>query len=240
VGGTHVKLLASGHRTPREFSSGPTLTPRQMVKRVKALTVDWRYEAVSLGFPGAVLHGTIAAEPANLGRGWVGFDFGRAFGCPVKIINDAAMQAVGSYRGGRMLFLGFGTGLGTALIVDGVIEPMELAHLPFKSSTYEDYVGLRGLRRHGKKKWRRHVQAVATYLLVALEADDLVLGGGNARLIKRLPKGGRLVTNANAFKGGYRLWAPRAHGRAAIDAPSGQAGSLPPGRPSSRRIKAGR
>jgi polyphosphate glucokinase len=208
VGGTHVKMLASGQTVEREFLSGPKLTPRQMVRRVKALTRDWRYDVVSMGFPGAVLHGAIAIEPANLGRGWVGFDFRRAFGRPVKIINDAAMQALGSYRGGRMLFLGFGTGLGTALIIDGVVEPMELAHLPYKKATYEDYVGLRGLRRHGKKKWRRQVFDVATRLFAALEADDLVLGGGNNRLIKRLPPAARLGDNANAFKGGIRLWVP--------------------------------
>jgi polyphosphate glucokinase len=206
VGGTHVKLLATGHRTRRLVDSGPRMTPRRMVKAVRALTADWRYDVVSIGFPGPVLHGRIAAEPFNLGSGWVGFDFGAAFDLPVKIVNDAAMQALGAYRGGRMLFLGLGTGLGTALIVDGVVAPMELAHLPYKKGTFEEYVGRRGLVRHGKKKWRRHVFDVVARLQAALEAEDLVLGGGNAKLLKRLPDGARLGGNGDAIKGGFDLW----------------------------------
>jgi polyphosphate glucokinase len=214
VGGTHVKLLASGRRAPLKIPSGPTLTPRRMVSAVKRLTDGWKYDAVSIGYPGAVIHGRPVHEPHNLGPGWVGFDFRRALGKPVKVVNDAAMQALGSYRGGRMLFLGLGTGLGSALVVDGVVEPMELAHLPYKKGrTYEDYVGLHGLERLGKKKWRRAVEDVAVRLKYALQAEDLVLGGGNAKLLKTLPPDTRLVSNANAFVGGFRLWdqeAPRA------------------------------
>jgi polyphosphate glucokinase len=214
VGGTHVKLLASGRRAPLKIPSGPTLTPRRMVSAVKRLTDGWKYDAVAIGYPGAVIHGRPVHEPHNLGPGWVGFDFRRALGKPVKVVNDAAMQALGSYRGGRMLFLGLGTGLGSALVVDGVVEPMELAHLPYKKGrTYEDYVGLHGLERLGKKKWRRAVEDVAVRLKYALQAEDLVLGGGNAKLLKTLPPDTRLVSNANAFVGGFRLWdqeAPRA------------------------------
>jgi polyphosphate glucokinase len=214
VGGTHVKVLGSGRRAPVKIPSGPALTPRRMVSAVKRATDGWKYDAVSIGYPGAVMHGRPVHEPHNLGPGWVGFDFQRAFGKPVKVVNDASMQALGSYRGGRMLFLGLGTGLGSALVVDGVVEPMELAHLPYKKGrTYEDYVGLRGLERLGKKKWRRAVEDVAVRLKYALQAEDLVLGGGNAKFLKALPPDSRLVTNANAFVGGFRLWnqeAPRA------------------------------
>jgi polyphosphate glucokinase len=206
IGGTHVKILASGHRQSREFPSGPTLTPQKMVDGVKELAADWKYEVVSIGYPGAVLHGRPVAEPHNLGRGWVGFDYAKAFRLPVKIINDAAMQAMGSYEGGKMLFLGLGTGLGTTMIVDGIVEPMELAHLPYKKATYEDYVGLRGLLTSGKKKWREHVEDVVAKLAAALEPDDIVLGGGNARKLRKLAPGCRLGDNANAFIGGYRLW----------------------------------
>jgi len=207
VGGTHVKLLATGRRTPRKFDSGPSLTPSSMVKAVQQLTPDWPYDVIAMGYPGLVLHGRIAAEPRNLGPGWVGFDFQKAFGHPVRIENDAAMQARGSYAGGRMLFLGLGTGLGSALIVDGDVEPMELAHLPYKKGrTYEDYVGAAGLRRLGKRKWREQVRAVVAQLGAALEPDSIVLGGGNAKKLGRLPKGCRLGDNANAFVGGFRLW----------------------------------
>ena len=206
IGGTHVKILATGQREPREFVSGPTMTPRKMVAGVKALARDWKYDAVSIGYPGAVVHGRPVAEPHNLGRGWVGFDYASAFRHPVRIINDAAMQALGSYEGGKMLFLGFGTGLGTAMIVDGIVEPMELAHLPYKKATYEDYVGLRGLLKFGKKKWRRYVADIVARLSAALEPDDIVLGGGNATKLKKLPPGCRLGSNANAFSGGFRLW----------------------------------
>jgi polyphosphate glucokinase len=207
VGGTHVKVLASGRRKPLEIASGPKMTASQMVRQVLQGTKGWRYSVVSIGYPGPVLHGKPVTEPANLGGGWVGFDFKKAFGRPVRVINDAAMQALGSYKGGRMLFLGLGTGLGSALIVDGVLEPMELAHLPYKKGrTYEDWVGKEALARFGKKKWRRCVADVVTRLQAALEADDVVIGGGNAKLLHTLPKGVRLGSNANAFAGGYRLW----------------------------------
>ena len=207
VGGTHVKVLATGRRKPFEIPSGPKMTAKQMVRDVREGTTGWRYSVVSIGYPGPVLHGKPVSEPANLGGGWVGFDFEKAFGHPVRLINDAAMQALGSYKGGRMLFLGLGTGLGSALIVDGVLEPMELAHLPYKKGkTYEDLVGEAALRRFGKKKWRGYVTDVVTRLQAALEADDVVVGGGNAKLLRSLPKGVRLGSNANAFIGGYRLW----------------------------------
>jgi polyphosphate glucokinase len=206
VGGTHVKLLATGQRTKRQLLSSPTLTPAQMVKAVKALTADWSYDQITIGYPGPVRSGRIAAEPTHLGRGWVRCDFQRAFGRPVKLLNDAAMQAFGSYRGGSLLFLGLGTGLGSAMVIDGVIAPMELAHLPYKKGTYEDYVGLRGLERTGKKRWRRHVFDVVARLHAALQSDDLVLGGGNVKHLHRLPPGARRGNNTNAFKGGFRLW----------------------------------
>jgi polyphosphate glucokinase len=208
VGGTHVKVVATGHKRRVEFPSGPKMTPAKMVAAVRAATAGWKYDLVSLGYPGPVAHGRPLGEPHNLGHGWVGFDFKKAFGGrPVKIINDAAMQALASYKGRRMLFLGLGTGLGAALIVDGVLEPMELAHLPYKKDrTYEDYVGLAGLKRLGKRKWRRHVNEVVKLFKAALEADYVVLGGGNARLLKKLPPGSCLGNNTNAFRGGYRLW----------------------------------
>lgn len=206
VGGTHVKILATGQDEPRKFDSGPKLSAAQMVAGVKKLTGGWKYDAVSIGYPGPVLHDKPVAEPHNLAPGWVGFDYRKAFGHPVKVINDAAMQALGSYKGGKMLFLGLGTGLGTALIVDGVVEPMELGHLPYKKATFEDYVGLRGLAQHGPHKWRRHVTDVVKRLVAALEPDDVVLGGGNAKLLKELPPGCRAGDNANAFLGGFRLW----------------------------------
>jgi len=207
VGGTAVKILATGQIESRSFRSGPTLTPKRMVSGVKKLAADWAYDAVSIGYPGAVLGGRPSAEPVNLGRGWVGFDFAEAFGLPVKVINDAAMQALGSYRGGRMLFLGLGTGLGTALIVEGVVKPMEIGHLPYKKGTYEDYVGRDGLERHGQKKWRRHVADVVERLRAALRPDDTVIGGGNVKKLDALPARCRAGENANAFLGGFRLWA---------------------------------
>jgi polyphosphate glucokinase len=207
IGGTHIKLLATGCRTPMKIPSGPGLTPRKMVAGVQKAAGNWEYGKVAIGYPGPVLHGKPVAEPHNLGTGWVGFDFQKAFRRPVKMVNDAAMQALGSYEGGRMLFLGLGTGLGSALIVDGVLEPLELAHLPYKNGrTYEDYIGLRGLERVGKKKWRLYVADVVTRLKAALEADDVVIGGGNAKLLKDLPSGARLGSNANAFRGGFKLW----------------------------------
>jgi polyphosphate glucokinase len=206
VGGTHVKVLATGQKQPREIESGPTMTANQMVQEVKRITKDWKYDVVSIGFPGPVVHGRPLREPYNLGRGWVGFNYGKAFGRPVKVVNDAAMQALGSYQGGRMLFLGLGTGLGSAMIVDGHLEPMELAHLPYKKRTYEDYAGLRGLKRLGRKKWLRHVFAIVDHLKDAMEADYVVLGGGNAKKLKKVPAGVRLGDNEKAFLGGFRLW----------------------------------
>lgn len=211
VGGTHVKILATGRTEERKLPSGKTLTAARMARMVKRAARDWSYDRVSVGYPGPVIGGRPAHEPCNLGPGWVGFDFRKAFGRPVKVVNDAAMQALGGYRGGRMLFLGLGTGLGSALIVDGIIEPMELAHLPYKhGKTYEDYLGLRGLEKRGKKKWRRDVLAVAQTFKYALEADYVVLGGGNAKKLKKIPRGMRRGDNANAFPGGFRLWAARA------------------------------
>jgi len=207
VGGTSVKVLASGQGESRSIPSGPTLTPRRMVTRVKKLVADWPYDVVSIGYPGPVLHGRPVADPHNLGRGWVGFDFAQAFGCPVKIVNDAALQALGCYQGGKMLFLGLGTGLGSAMIVEGIMEPMELAHLPYRKGTYEQYVGIGGLKRDGKKKWRRNVIDVVTRLIDALQPEDTVIGGGNVKNLKALPLGCRPGDNANAFLGGFRLWA---------------------------------
>jgi polyphosphate glucokinase len=207
VGGSSVKILATGRSQRRSFRSGPTLTPRQMVQGVKKLAADWTYEVVSIGYPGAVLNNRPISEPPNLGRGWVGFDFARAFGCPVKVLNDAAMQALGSYKGGKMLFLGLGTGLGTAMIVEGIVAPMELSHLPYRNGTYEDYVGRAGLERNGKKKWRSHVVDVVERLIAALQPDDTVIGGGNVAKLKKLPANCRRGENARAFRGGFRLWA---------------------------------
>jgi polyphosphate glucokinase len=206
VGGTHVKILATGQKTRREFASGPALTAKQMVAGVKKLAGDWSYNAVSIGYPGPVIKNHPLADPYNLGPGWVGYDFKAAFKRPIKIINDAAMQALGSYKGGKMLFLGLGTGLGAAMIVDGIVEPMELGHLPYKAHTFEDYVGIRGLERLGKKKWRQHVADVIARLVAALEPEDVVLGGGNVLKLKELPPGCRVGDNANAFLGGFRLW----------------------------------
>jgi len=207
IGGTNVKMLASGEKEPRKYPSGPTMTPQKMVKLVKESVRDWKFDCVSLGYPGPVINGHPLREPHNLGEGWIGFNFGKAFGCPLKMINDAAMQALGSYQGGRMLFLGLGTGLGSAMIVDGTLEPMELAHLIYKhGKTYEDYLGLRGLEKAGKKKWRQHVAKITKRLMAALEADYVVLGGGNSKKLKELPPGTRLGSNLNAFLGGFRMW----------------------------------
>lgn len=211
VGGSNVKVLATGQLLKRSIPSGPKMTPRRMVDGVRELTADLKYDVVSLGVPAPVVRGRIIAEPANLAKGWMGFDFAAAFGRPVKVINDAAMQALGSYKRGRLLFLGIGTGLGSALVLNGVVEPLELAHLPYrKDRTFEDYVGLRGLKRLGKKRWRKHVMTVVELLRRALVCDDLVLGGGNAKLLERLPTGARLGGNTHAFKGGFALWTSEA------------------------------
>lgn len=207
IGGTNVKFLATGQETPRKFPSGTTLTPERMVREVRKLAADWKYDVVAIGYPGLVVNGRPAREPHNLGPGWVGFDFARAFGCPVRIINDAAMQALGSYNRGAMLFLGFGTGLGSALVVEGpTVLPMELGHLSYRKGTFEDYVGVRGIKRLGKKKWRKHVSFGIARLMEALHPDDVVLGGGNSRLLRELPPDCRLGDNAFAFVGGFRLW----------------------------------
>jgi polyphosphate glucokinase len=208
VGGTHVKVLASGEKTAREFPSGPMLTAEQMVAGVKNVAAGWTYDAVSIGYPGPVLHGRPVVEPANLGRGWVGVDYRTALGCPVKVVNDAAMQALGSYRGGKLLFLGLGTGLGSTMIVEGIVEAMELGHLPYRDGTFEDYVGLRGLQKRGLAQWRRDVADVVRRLIAALEPEDVVLGGGNIHQLETLPPGCRAGDNANAFLGGFRLWEP--------------------------------
>ena len=206
IGGTHVKVLATGQNAHREFDSGPDLTPKQMINGVRKLVADWKHEAISIGFPGPILRNRPVSEPWNLGKGWAGFNFESAFSCPVKVVNDAAMQALGSYKGGKMLFLGLGTGLGSAMIVDGIVEPMELGHLPYKKATFEDYVGIRGLKKYGKKKWRNLVADVVKRLVAALEPDDVVLGGGNVKKLKKLPSGCRAGDNDNAFLGGFRLW----------------------------------
>ncbi len=206
IGGTHVKILATAQKHSREFESAPTMTARQMVAGVKKLAGSWRYDAVSVGYPGAVVRNRPVAEPHNLGRGWVGFDYEAAFGCPTKVVNDAAMQALGSYSGGKMLFLGLGTGLGTTMIDEGFVFPLELGHLPYRRATYEDYVGRRGLERLGSKRWLHYVEEVIELLRAALLPDEIVLGGGNAEKVRDLPPDCRRGDNANAFDGGFRLW----------------------------------
>lgn len=227
IGGTNVKMLASGQRKPRKFPSGPTMTPREMAAGVKQVVQGWKYDAVSIGYPGPVRHGRPSSEPHNLGKGWVRFNYRAAFGRPVKIINDAAMQALGSYEGGRMLFLGLGTGLGSTLISDGVVQPMELGHLPYKKGTFEDYVGIRGLEKRGKNKWRSAVEDAVARLVAALQPDSVVLGGGNVKKLKALPPRCRAGVNANAFRGGFRLWEAAGDGNT----------SVPPRRRATRREK---
>ncbi len=206
VGGSHVKILASGEMEPRSFDSGPNMTPEQMVEGVKKLAEGWKYDAVSIGFPAVVKHDQPATEPHNLGTGWVDFDYPAAFGSPVKMMNDAAMQALGSYRQGKLLFLGLGTGLGSTMVIEGIVVPMELAHLPYRKKTFEDYVGEHALEHDGKKKWRKRVIDVIARLRAALVPDDIVIGGGNIRHFKNLPPGCRAGDNANAFAGGLRMW----------------------------------
>lgn len=226
VGGSRVKVLATGQHTKREFVSGRSLTPRRMVSKVRKLVADWKYDAISIGYPGPVLRNRPVSEPWNLGKGWMGFNFEATFKCPVKVVNDAAMQALGSYKRGKMLFLGLGTGLGSAVIVDGIIEPMELGHLPYKKATFEDYVGVRGLEKYGKKKWRRYVADAVERLIAALEPEDVVLGGGNVHKLNKLPPGCRVGDNTNAFRGGFRLW-EKADGSTRDKHPCVQAPSRP-------------
>jgi polyphosphate glucokinase len=206
VGGTHVKILATGQKQHREFPSGPKLSAKQMVAGVKKAANDWKYDAVSIGYPGVVINNRPLAEPWNLGPGWRGYNFENEFKIPVKVVNDAAMQALGSYKGGKMLFLGLGTGLGSAMVVNGIVEPMELGHLPYRKRTFEDYVGVAGRKRLGQKKWEQAVRDVIARLIAALEPEDVVLGGGNVENLKELPPGCRAGDNANAFVGGFRLW----------------------------------
>lgn len=208
VGGSNVKILATGQTEARKFPSGSTLTPAAMVAGVKELASDWDYDAVAIGYPGLVQKGVITKEPHNLAPGWIGFDWEAAFGCPVRIINDAAIQALGSYESGTMLFLGLGTGLGSAMVVEGVVVPLELAHLPYKKGTYEHYLGKRALERLGKKKWREYVETCVGQLTAALQLDDIVIGGGQVKVLKELPVGCRPGHNSNAFIGGFRLWEP--------------------------------
>jgi polyphosphate glucokinase len=221
VGGSHVKLLTSDEREPRRFDSGPTLTPQQMVEGVRAAVGDWSWDAASIGVPTPVRGGKVVAEPVNLGDGWVGFDFEQALGKPTKVVNDAVMQAIGSYDGGRMLFLGLGTGLGSALIMDGVVEPLELGHLPYrKKQTFEDYVSERALERRGKRKWKESVFDVVARFEAALEPDYVVIGGGGVKHLDELPPNARRGDNANAFSGGFRMWEPEWTPRAGGGDPS--------------------
>ena len=208
VGGSNNKMGLSPRDERLKVPSGPELTAAKMIVAVRKATEAWKYDVISVGYPGPVAHGKPAEEPKNLASGWVGFEYEQAFGKPVRIVNDAAMQALGSYRGGRMLFLGLGTGLGSALVVEGVLQPLELAHLPYRNGrTYEDYVGLRGYERLGKKRWRRHVERAVAQLKHGLQADYVTLGGGQTKLLGAvLPPGARLGNNADAIVGGFRLW----------------------------------
>jgi len=220
VGGSHVKLLASGEHESRRFASGPKLTPEQMVEGVRAHVDGWAWDVASIGVPTPVRGGKVIAEPVNLGRGWVGFDFEQALGKPVRLINDAAMQAIGSYEGGRMLFLGLGTGLGSALVVDGIVEPLELGHLPYRKATFEEYVSEQALEKRGKSRWRKAVFDVVERLSAAMEPDYVVLGGGGAKLLDELPPNSRRGGNENAFVGAFRLWEPEWTPRPGVGEPS--------------------
>jgi predicted NBD/HSP70 family sugar kinase len=208
VGGSHVKALTSNQRERRRFASGPTLTPEEMVAGTLEVAAGWTWSRVTVGIPSPVRGGKVVAEPVNLGEGWVGFDYEAAFGKPTQVVNDAVMQAVGSYQGGRMLFLGLGTGLGSAMIVDGVIEPLELGHLPYRKKTFEDYVGEQSRKKRGKKKWTKDVFAAVEQLAAAMEPDEVVIGGGGVEELDELPEGCRRGENENAFVGGFRLWDP--------------------------------
>ena len=222
IGGNSVKFLITGGTEPRKLPSGPALTPRQLASGVRKLSEDWKYDVVSIGYPGRVRDNQIVAEPINLGPGWLHFDFAKAFGRPAKVMNDAAMQALGSYRRGKMLFLGLGTGLGSALVVDGSVMPMELGQLPYKEATYEAYLGLKGLKRLGITKWRECVHQVVVKFISALELDDVVIGGGNVAKLDKLPPGCRAGDNAFAFRGGFLLWEKDGHRKsgARVTAPS--------------------
>ena len=211
IGGSHVKILTSAGGAERRDDSGPDLTPQQMIEKVKKLAEGLSYDVISMGYPGPVRHNRPVLDPKNLGKGWAGFDFDAQFGKPVKVVNDALMQAIGSYEGGRMLFLGLGTGLGAAMVFDNVGQPMELAHLPYKKGrSFEDYVGERGLEKHGKKKWRKYVFDVVTRLRAALQPDYVVIGGGNVDKLDELPADSRRGDNTRAFEGGFRLWRDKA------------------------------
>lgn len=212
IGGTHVKLLVTGRTQPVKFASGPSLTPNRMIREISTAVAEWKFDAVSIGYPGPVVAGKPAEDPANLGAGWIRFNFERAWKRPVKIVNDAAMQAMGSYEGGRMLFLGLGTGLGSAFVCDGVLQPLELAHLPYRHGrTYEEYAGIRGLKRLGFERWRHHVTRIVALLKHGLQADYVVLGGGNVKKFDALPPDCHAGDNANAFVGGFRLWQASHH-----------------------------
>jgi polyphosphate glucokinase len=213
VGGTNVKVLATGEQERRRTPSGPEMTPGQMVDEVLGMAEGWEWEVVSVGIPAPIGGNRVLTDPVNLGAGWKGFDFEAAFGRPVRVVNDAAMQALGSYEGGKMLFLGLGTGLGSAFAMNGLVAPMELGHLPYRRGTFESYVGKAGLRERGTKKWHQHVATVVAVLSAGLQPDYVVLGGGNAGKLLELPEGSRLGTNANAFEGGFRLWDPESPGR---------------------------
>lgn len=213
VGGSHVKVLAEGETEPRKADSGPRMTGAQMVETAKKLGEGWNWDRVAVGIPSPVADGRVVADPINLGEGWAGFDYEAAFGVPTKVVNDAAMQALGSYEGGKMLFLGLGTGLGSALVSEGLVQPMELGHLPYRKKTFEDYVGTAALERMGKKRWRQDVADAVAALTAALAPEYVVLGGGNAKELKELPPASRLGDNANAFTGGFRVWAADAPAR---------------------------
>jgi predicted NBD/HSP70 family sugar kinase len=214
VGGSHVKALVSTASEPRRFRSGKSLTAASMVERVLALVDGWSYDVVSVGVPAQVVADRVVHDPVNLASGWSGFDLENAFGKPTRVVNDAAMQALGSYEGGRMLYLGLGTGLGSAMVVEGIVEPMELGHLPYRKETYEDYVGKRGLKRLGRSKWEKHVHEIVAAFAAALQPDYVVLGGGQIDLLRELPAGTRPGDNKNAFVGGFRLWDDEAPPRA--------------------------
>jgi polyphosphate glucokinase len=207
IGGTHVKVASTDQRVPIKIPSGPTMNATQMARQVLAATKSWKYDCISIGYPGPVIHDHPVAEPHNLAAGWIDFPYNKTFGKPIRFINDAAMQALGGYRGGRMLFLGTGTGLGSAMVFDGVVIPLELAHLPYrKGRTYEEYIGLAGLEQFGKKRWRKYVLDIISRLQAALVCDYVLLGGGNAKYMKNLPPHVILGSNSNAVEGGIRLW----------------------------------